>query len=158
MCMECSSGVGTSSVGEIKQRLLPNASPSFRQHRGVPIPLEHSLNIIECQKWAKTPYQTISFWETVRIPPILHTQKHSSCDPLEVVIVILKCHISAASHKNPERIMVCFSPTLCAQDKGHSMTSIANFQRENYWVVNKIKKLIWKLLLCYHATTKWIIT
>ena len=37
---------------------LPFNSPKLR----VLTPLECSLNVINCQKWGKTPYESISFW------------------------------------------------------------------------------------------------
>ena len=46
-----------------KVKRLPIISPKWE----VPAPLEHSLNVINCQKWGETPYQNMIFWETLRI-------------------------------------------------------------------------------------------
>ena len=39
---------------------------------GLQTPLEHFLIILKFQNWAKTPYQTMSFWEPSRITLIYH--------------------------------------------------------------------------------------
>jgi hypothetical protein len=44
----------------------PNASPSFHWNLESPTPLEHFFDNIKCQKWVKTPYQTMNSWETWR--------------------------------------------------------------------------------------------
>ena len=44
-----------------------NTSTSNHQARGFQHHFERSLNIINCRKWSETPFQNMSFWETLRI-------------------------------------------------------------------------------------------